>query len=169
MDLTKIKALVELLQQSRLSALELSEDGGSLRLERHAQATVSRLPAQTPGEPADHDQVVTPGGMPPAPSLITPVASDHVVKASMQGILHLTPAPGEPAFVRVGDRVQLEQVICVIEAMKMFNTIETEVAGTVVEILAEAARSCRRGQLVPVRRKSDASHFIYFTNLHAKE
>jgi|SRR5450830_139034 len=146
MDLTKIKALVELLQQSRLSALELSEDGGSLRLERHAQVTVTRPPAQAPGKPADHDQVVTSGAMLPAPSLITPAASDHVVKASMQGILHLTPAPGEPAFVRVGDHVQVEQVICVIEAMKMFNTIETEVAGTVVEILAEAGSEVKLGQ-----------------------
>lgn len=64
----------------------------------------------------------------------------------MQGILHLTPAPSEPAFVTVGDHVQAGQVVCVIEAMKMFNTIETEVAGRVVAILAEAGSEVKLGQ-----------------------
>lgn len=64
----------------------------------------------------------------------------------MQGILHLTPAPDEAPFVSVGDRVEAEQVICVIEAMKMFNTLETEVAGRIVEILAQPGSEVKAGQ-----------------------
>jgi len=64
----------------------------------------------------------------------------------MQGILHLTPAPGEAAFVQLGDRVAAEQVVCVIEAMKMFNTLETEAAGTVTEILAQSGTEIKAGQ-----------------------
>jgi|SRR5450830_163151 len=148
MDLKKIKALVELLHHSRLTALELSEDGDSLRLERHVAgagvtpvATESRTQTVVvqAAQAAQVDPVKQAG-------VVTPVATAHVVRASMQGILHLTPTPNEVAFVSIGDHVQEGQVICVIEAMKMFNTIESEVAGRVVAILAPAGAEVKQGQ-----------------------
>lgn len=156
MDLEKIKALVELLHGSRLTALELSEDGESLRLERHLHGSVAPaqdLPASQAasvvgaGASASASNAPQPGkSAPVAGPVSAPVAAVQIVKASMQGILHLTPAPSEPAFVTVGDHVQAGQVVCVIEAMKMFNTIETEVAGRVVAILAEAGSEVKLGQ-----------------------
>jgi len=146
MDLKKIKALVELLRDSRLTALELSEDGESLRLERqvHGGVALTQEALASPVAPS------VGAGNAPQPSrpasVATPVAAVQIVKASMQGILHLTPAPSEPAFVNVGDHVQAGQVVCVIEAMKMFNTIETDVAGRVVAILAEAGSEVKLGQ-----------------------
>jgi acetyl-CoA carboxylase biotin carboxyl carrier protein len=83
---------------------------------------------------------------PLATAAVAATSKSHVVTASMQGILHLTPAPGEAAFVQLGDRVAAEQVVCVIEAMKMFNTLETEVAGTVIEILAQSGSEIKAGQ-----------------------
>jgi len=146
MDLKKIKALVELLHDSRLTALELSEDGESLRLERHVHGGAARAQDMVASQAAPSAGA----GNAPQPSkpspVATPVATVQIVKASMQGILHLTPAPSEPAFVNVGDHVQAGQVVCVIEAMKMFNTIETEIAGRVVAILAEAGSEVKMGQ-----------------------
>ena len=64
----------------------------------------------------------------------------------MFGVVHLTPAPGEPPFVQPGDTVEQGQVLCTIEAMKMFNAIESEVSGTVVEILVAAGSEVESGQ-----------------------
>ncbi|EJL86770.1 acetyl-CoA carboxylase, biotin carboxyl carrier protein [Herbaspirillum sp. CF444] len=152
MDLKKIKSLVELLHHSRLTALELSEDGDSLRLERHvpgaAGAAIAQAAADSAGRSAGAEPATPAANIAPAkpPGAAMPVVPFHVVKASMQGILHLTPAPNEAAFVGIGDQVQAGQVICVIEAMKMFNTIETEAAGRVVAILAEAGAEVKQGQ-----------------------
>lgn len=146
MDLKKIKALVELLHDSRLTALELSEDGEILRLERHVYGSVALKQDVLASSVAPSAGIGNaPQPSKPAP-VATPVATVQIVKASMQGILHLTPAPSEPAFVNVGDHVQAGQVVCVIEAMKMFNTIETEVAGRVVAILAEPGAEVKLGQ-----------------------
>ena len=64
----------------------------------------------------------------------------------MQGIFHLTPAPGESPFVKIGDEVQLEQVVCVIEAMKMFNTVESDQSGRIAEVLVSSGSEVKVGQ-----------------------
>jgi acetyl-CoA carboxylase biotin carboxyl carrier protein len=149
MDLPKIKALIDLLHDSRLTALELSEDGTSIRLERHLHGAMA-VPATAPNASRTATPATAEATMaaPPAATAATVATSNksHIVTASMQGILHLTPAPGEAAFVQLGDRVAAEQVVCVIEAMKMFNTLETEAAGTVTEILAQSGTEIKAGQ-----------------------
>ncbi len=138
MDLPKIKALIDLLNSSSLSALELAEGEHTLRLERQGGAVplVSAASAASAASaPAVAPVAQAPSG-----------ASGHVIHAPMQGILHLTPAPGEPPFVQVGDEIRAEQVICVIEAMKMFNTVEADATGRVAEILVVPGTEVKLGQ-----------------------
>ena len=138
MDLPKIKALIDLLNSSSLSALELAEGEHTLRLERQGGA----VPAVAATSVAQVPVSAQPQVQPQSQSNTT----GHVIHAPMQGILHLTPAPGEPPFVQVGDEIRAEQVICVIEAMKMFNTVEADAAGRVAEILAVPGTEVKLGQ-----------------------
>lgn len=150
MDLPKIKALIDLLHDSRLTALELSEDGTSIRLERHLHGVTTAAQTAPAASRAALPATTTATETASAPlattAATTAASKSHVVTASMQGILHLTPAPGEAAFVQMGDKVAAEQVVCVIEAMKMFNTLETEVAGTIAEILVQSGSEVKAGQ-----------------------
>jgi acetyl-CoA carboxylase biotin carboxyl carrier protein len=145
MDLERIKALIDLLAQSPLAELELIEGDDRVRL------------VKTPGSRAGFADVAmasTPPAEPQAGSpVLAPVApSDqneseaHVIEAPMFGVVHLTPAPGEAPFVRVGDTGTQGQVLCTIEAMKMFNSIESEFTGTVLAILVNAGDEVESAQ-----------------------
>ncbi|WP_211464669.1 acetyl-CoA carboxylase biotin carboxyl carrier protein [Collimonas silvisoli] len=147
MDLKKIKSLIDLVSNTRLSELELIENEERIRLEKRGAgrrepgfiaASEARY-LDAPIAPVSTPEPLLPQTPAPAPSL-------HLQKAPMHGVLHLTPSPGEPTFVKVGDDVREGQVLCVIEAMKMFNTIEAECAGKISAILAEAGKEVEVGQ-----------------------
>jgi acetyl-CoA carboxylase biotin carboxyl carrier protein len=142
MDLPKIKALIDLLNSSGLSALELAEGEHSVRLERHANAT-ARTTAPDSAAPTHSPAHLVSATHAPAQ---TATRAGRVIAAPMQGIFHLTPAPGEPPFVKIGDEVQLEQVVCVIEAMKMFNTVESDQSGRIAEVLVSSGSEVKVGQ-----------------------
>lgn len=145
MDLQRIKALIDLLAQSPLAEIELIEGDDKVRL------------VKTPGSRAGSAGVAMASTLPAEPQAeslaMAPVASSastesatHVIEAPMFGVVHLTPAPGEAPFVRVGDTVAQGQVLCTIEAMKMFNSIESEIAGTVLAILVNAGDEVESAQ-----------------------
>src|SRR6185312_7961402 len=123
MDLRKIKKLIDLLEESNLAELEIKEGEEVVRL--------SRVPKGAAPVPA-----VT-----AAPVAAAPVAealpAGHVVKAPMVGTFYASATPGTPAFVKVGQQVKAGETLGIIEAMKMFNQIEADVAGTVQTILVE--------------------------------
>ena len=138
MDLRKIKKLIDLLEESNLAELEIKEGEEVVRLSR------------IPKGPAPAAAVAAPVAVAPAPVVAAPVvvaapaapAADalpagHVVKAPMVGTFYVSATPGAPAFVKVGQQVKAGETLGVIEAMKMFNQIEAEVAGTVQAILIE--------------------------------
>lgn len=145
MDLERIKALIELLAQSPLAELELIEGDDRVRLVKtpggRAGAAGVAVATTTPGEPQDESPM-------PAPVALSAQAETniHVIEAPMFGVVHLTPAPGEAPFVQVGDTVTQGQVLCTIEAMKMFNSIESEFAGTVLAILVKAGDEVESAQ-----------------------
>ncbi|MGF6759782.1 MULTISPECIES: acetyl-CoA carboxylase biotin carboxyl carrier protein [Paraburkholderia] len=149
MDLQKIKGLIDLLAESRLAELELIEGDEKIRLVKtHRRATsdasedIPRSARSTPAEEAG--QAVPPVA---ASTTVDATASEpQLVCAPMFGIVHLTPAPGEPPFVGVGDAVEEGQALCTIEAMKMFNAIESEFKGNVVEILVRPGDEVEAGQ-----------------------
>jgi len=142
MDLRKIKKLIDLLQESHLTEIEIKEGEESVRLSRGAVAVPAQyaappaaaqvMPMQSPVEAAtggrrDPDSEVVGSHLP----------EGHQVKSPMVGTFYASPSPDKPAFVSVGQTVQVGDALGIIEAMKMFNTIEADAAGTVLAIAVE--------------------------------
>lgn len=138
MDLRKIKKLIDLLEASDLSELEIKEGEEIVRLSRSPRS-VAMAPAQMPPQMM---------AAPVAQSAPTPVAAaetpaegalpeGHKINAPMVGTFYASSTPGSAAFVKVGQQVKQGETLGIIEAMKMFNQIEAEVSGTVVAILVE--------------------------------
>ncbi len=138
MDLRKIKKLIDLLEESNLAELEIKEGEEVVRLSRVPRSTAPAAPA--PAAAVAAAPVAAPA---PATAVVseTPAAdalpAGHVVKAPMVGTFYASATPGTPAFVKLGQQVQAGETLGIIEAMKMFNQIEADVAGTVQAILVE--------------------------------
>jgi acetyl-CoA carboxylase biotin carboxyl carrier protein len=136
MDLRKIKKLIDLLEESNLAELEIKEGEEVVRLSRGPKGTAPvAAPVAVAAAPA-------PVAAAPAPVVAEAPAANalpagNVVKAPMVGTFYASASPGTPAFVKVGQQVKVGDTLGVIEAMKMFNQIEAEVAGTVQAILIE--------------------------------
>ncbi len=146
MDIRKIKKLIELLEESGLAELEISEGEESVRIARFSQNVAMMpqgvqmaMPAAAPA--AGH----APAAAAPAPA--APAARDeNLVTAPMVGTFYASPAPGAKSFVEIGQEVRVGQVLCIIEAMKMMNQIESERAGKVVAMLAKNGEPVEFGQ-----------------------
>src|ERR1700684_2998985 len=138
MDIRKVKKLIELLEESGISELEISEGEESVRISRHP-----RMAMQTPmamGSPAPAFQAA------PASAAATPATAagehkprndDYTVTSPMVGTYYSAASPGAKAFVEIGSEVKVGQILCIIEAMKMMNQIESDKAGRVSSILAK--------------------------------
>jgi acetyl-CoA carboxylase biotin carboxyl carrier protein len=146
MDLRKIKKLIDILEESNLAELEIKEGEESVRLSRIPKGLTT---SAAPAAPTTHVQVpVASAPAPAAASAPAPGASPggkelpagHVLRSPMVGTFYASPNPESPAFVKVGDVVKVGDTLAVIEAMKMFNQIEADVAGTVVAVLASSGQ-----------------------------
>ncbi len=134
MDIRKVKKLIELLEESGIAEIEIHEGEESVRISRHPTGGAWVAPSQ----PAHFAQEATPAASPAAETPAMPAPeSGHTVKAPMVGTFYGSPAPGAKPFVQIGSKVEIGDTLCIIEAMKMMNQIESEVAGTIVGILAE--------------------------------
>ena len=148
MDLRKIKKLIDLLEESNLSEIEIKEGEESVRLARVpsggvmqaapmqyaapvAQAITPAMPMQSPGDAATGG-VHKPHG--------SELPAGHVVRAPMVGTFYSSPSPEKPAFVSIGQAVKAGETLGIIEAMKMFNPIEADVSGTVLAIQCESGQ-----------------------------
>ncbi len=134
MDIRKVKKLIELLEESGIAEIEITEGEESVR--------ISRYPGNPPAAPtvpgAPPAAIPTPAAEPAAEQIpATAPASGHTVTAPMVGTFYASPAPGAKPFVEIGSEVNVGDTLCVIEAMKMMNQIESEVAGRVVSVLVE--------------------------------
>ncbi|SRR6266568_6810814 len=145
MDLRKLKSLIDLVQNSGISELEISEGEERIRIAKYAPATAATnvtLPAatlaaqQAPGVAADS----------PAALAKPEEPEGHVVKAPMVGTFYRSATPGGGSFVEVGTVVKAGDTLCIIEAMKLMNEIEADVAGTVKAILVENGQPVEYGQ-----------------------
>ena len=141
MDLRKIKKLIDLLEESNLAELEIKEGEEVVRLSRvPTSGMVLAAPApQMVAAPAPAPVAAAPAAVAAEP--VSTLPAGHVVKAPMVGTFYASTSPGAPALVRVGQQVKVGDVLGVIEAMKMFNQIEADVAGTVQAILVENSQS----------------------------
>ena len=152
MDLRKIKKLIDLLDESNLAELEIKEGEETIRLSRmpkgmpmmsmHAhQPPVTHVHVEQRAPHAQHaPQDGDAGGGGKA------LPDGHVLRSPMVGTFYASPAPGAKAFVEIGQEVRVGQVLCIIEAMKMMNQIESERAGKVVAVLAKNGEPVEFGQ-----------------------
>lgn len=144
MDLRKLKKLIDLVEESGISELELTEDGEKVRISRNftASAPVQHYaPAQYAAAPQ-----ATPAA-PAAPVAAAPAEEEgHAVKSPMVGTFYRSPSPDAKPFVEVGDTVAVGDTLCIIEAMKLLNEIESDKAGVVKKILVDNGQAIEYGE-----------------------
>lgn len=131
MDIRKIKKLIEIIEESDIAELEISEGEESVRISRYSSTPAPvayTAPAATQTVPA------TPAA---AVETAEPKIKGHVVKSPMVGTFYRSASPGAKPFVELSQPVQVGDTLCIIEAMKILNQIEADVSGTVTQILAE--------------------------------
>ncbi len=133
MDIRKIRKLIELLEETGISEIEIKEGEESLRLSRHSHWVEPPAPRHAAPLHAPHYTQTLTAAVPQAPE---PVSLAHHVRSPMVGTLYTSPSPDTPAFVTIGKHVKVGDTLCIIEAMKMFNEIEADRAGVVTAILA---------------------------------
>ena len=139
MDLRKLKKLIDLVQESGISELEVTEGEEKVRIAKHlpapaAQATYVAAPAPVAAAAA------------PAAAPEAALPEGHVVKSPMVGSFYRSSSPGGKAFVDVGQSVAIGETLCIIEAMKLMNEIESDAAGVVKAILVENGQPVEYGQ-----------------------
>jgi acetyl-CoA carboxylase biotin carboxyl carrier protein len=144
MDIRKVKKLIELLEESGISELEISEGEESVRISRHPRT------AMQPQMMAAMPMVAA---APPAPATPATAAGEHkprnddnTVTSPMVGTYYSASAPGAKSFVEIGTEIKVGQILCIIEAMKMMNQIESDKAGRVTAILAKNGEPVEFGQ-----------------------
>ena len=151
MDIRKVKKLIELLDQSGIAEIEITEGEESVRISRH---------------PSSNPEVAAPGATQPFTSAPSPAPATapaaeaeeegHAVLAPMVGTFYSAPTPGSPPFVQVGDRVSEGDTLCIVEAMKMMNQIEAETTGTIKSIRAQNGEPVEYEQILFVIDQRDA-------------
>ena len=152
MDLRKLKTLIDLVSESNVSELEITEPEGKIRI---VKASVAAAPAQAQPQPqpAAAQQPSGPQFVQASAAAAAAVAEAAAeppaviaVKSPMVGTFYRSAAPGAKAFVEVGDLVKVGDTVCIIEAMKILNEIESEVSGTVSRVLCENGQAVEYGQ-----------------------
>jgi acetyl-CoA carboxylase biotin carboxyl carrier protein len=147
MDIRKVKKLIELLEESGIAEIEIKEGEEAVR--------ISRMPTGVAAQPAYVPQVAMPPPVHMAAPLAAPVAetpvsklkpNEHVITAPMVGTYYASPSPGAKAFVEIGDEVKAGTVLCIIEAMKMMNQIESDKSGRIASIMAKNGDPVEFGQ-----------------------
>ena len=149
MDLTDIREILELIEEKDIVEFELEADGIKLRVRKAAhapaQAAAPGLPAQVSAAAASSVAVPVAAPAPAAAADAEPEAGLVAVKSPIVGTFYRSPDPNSPVFVNVGDRVRVGQVLCIIEAMKLMNEIEAELAGEITRIHPENGQPVQYG------------------------
>ncbi len=147
MDIRKVKKLIELLEESGIAEIEISEGEDSVKISRYGSNIAAPIPLAIPPVAAAPAAAAATA---PASALAMAEAEEdgHVVPAPMVGTFYNAPSPGSAPFVQVGDRVSIGDALCIIEAMKMMNQIEAEVAGTIKSIRVQNADPVEYGQIL---------------------
>lgn len=144
MDLKVIKQVVDMMKRSELSEFEFEEEGFKLRLCRKngdgPTQIIQAAPAAAPAPAAPAATAATPAAAPAEEKGIS------LIKSPMVGTFYVAASPESPAFVKVGDKVGADSVVCIIEAMKVMNEIQAEMSGTITELLVENGEAVEYGQ-----------------------
>jgi acetyl-CoA carboxylase biotin carboxyl carrier protein len=149
MDIRKVKKLIELLDETGVAEIEIKEGEESVRISRHPSGGgYAMMPQQMMYAPPAAPAAVPVAAPAAAPAAAAPAAAsaDQTVTAPMVGTFYSAPAPGAKAFVDIGSEVKAGDVLCIIEAMKMMNQIESDKAGRIVSVLAKNGDPVEFGQ-----------------------
>jgi len=150
MDIRKIKKLIELLEESGIAEIEIKEGEEALRISRMptgAAAAHHPLPPQMASLPLAAPLPISPKAPTAAEAALAKAkANEHVITAPMVGTFYGAPSPGAKPFIEIGDEIKVGQVLCIIEAMKMMNQIESDKAGRVTSIMARNGDPVEFGQ-----------------------
>jgi len=146
MDLRKLKTLIDLVSESNVSELEITEAEGKVRIVKGGPAGVHAV-----GAPMAMPQAAAPApalapAAAPAAAPVVEAPKGHIVKSPMVGTFYRASAPGAKSFVEVGSQVKEGETICIIEAMKILNEIEADKGGTITQILCENGQAVEYGQ-----------------------
>ena len=146
MDLRKLKTLIDLVSESNISELEITEAEGKVRIVKAAAAVAAPMTMAAAPAPAGTGGAAAAG---PAP-VVEPVApaepAGQVIKSPMVGTFYRAASPGAKSFVEVGDEIKSGQPVCIIEAMKIMNEIEADCSGKILRILCENGQAVEFGQ-----------------------
>ncbi len=145
MDIRKVKKLIELLDESGVAEIEIKEGEESVRISRGVANNQVMMP-QVMAAPLAPAPAVAATAEAPAAEAQDAVPSGHSVNSPMVGTFYEAPAPGQPAFVEVGQSVKVGETLCIIEAMKMLNQIEADKAGVIKAQLVDNAQPVEFGQ-----------------------
>ena len=151
MDLRKLKTLIDLVSDSNVTELEITEAEGTVRIVKgggapYVQHAMTHNPQQ-PSMPMHYAAPVSSSAIEAAPiPAAEPVSIAHSVKSPMVGTFYRAASPGAKSFVEIGDVVKVGDTVCIIEAMKILNEIEADMSGTVTQILCENGQAIEYGQ-----------------------
>jgi len=143
MDLRKLKTLIDLVSESNVSELEITEAEGKVRIVKGGGAIVHHVTAPTAMIAPPAAQLAAAPAAVPAP---VEVPAGHIVKSPMVGTFYRSSSPGAKPFVEIGSQVKEGDTICIIEAMKILNEIEADKSGTISQILCENGQAVEYGQ-----------------------
>ena len=145
MDLRKLKTLIDLVSESNVSELEITEAEGKVRIVKSGTTVVQQYMAAAPA-PVAPAPVASAVAELPAPAAAAEEPAGHTVKSPMVGTFYRAASPGAKSFVEIGSVVQEGDTICIIEAMKILNEIEADKSGTIARILGENGQAVEYGQ-----------------------
>jgi acetyl-CoA carboxylase biotin carboxyl carrier protein len=151
MDIRKVKKLIEMLEESSLAEIEIREGEESIRISRASSTGTQTVTHMMPTTHHHHGgasaaPMAAPAAAAPAAAPEPEAPSGHAVASPMVGTFYRSPSPGAKPFVNVGDSVQVGDTLCIIEAMKMMNEIESDKAGVVKAILKESGQPVEFGE-----------------------
>ena len=149
MDLRKLKKLIDLVQESGIGEIEITEGEEKVRISRQGAGgppIMMAAPSMQPMAMMPQQQATGPGAPAPVPGAAAPEPQGHVLKSPMVGTFYRAPSPGAPSFVEVGQSVTKGETLCIIEAMKLLNEIESDATGVVKAILVENGQPVEYGQ-----------------------
>ncbi|MFO1206100.1 MAG: acetyl-CoA carboxylase biotin carboxyl carrier protein [Burkholderiales bacterium] len=144
MDLRKLKKLIDLVEQSGIAEIEITEGEERVRIARVGAQGPAQIVMANGLQPAPAAVAAAPGA--PAPAAAPAEPEGHVVKSPMVGTFYRAPSPGAPTFVEVGSQVKEGETLCIIEAMKLLNEIESDKGGVVKEIYVENGQPVEFGE-----------------------
>lgn len=154
MDIRKVKKLIEMLEESKISEIEIHEGEESVRISRNSVMTGQpQAYVQMPG--SESGGVARNGGADKSAAIDKPVELEgHVIRSPMVGIFYSSPSPDKPVFTEPGKEVRAGDIVCIIEAMKIMNQIEADADGIVSKILVENGAPVEYGQPLFLIRQS---------------